>query len=212
MPAVFAQARALGILLIPAAEMRIEGADVVLLNIEREEGGQAVRTFDDLRALRAVRGETLLTFAPHPFYRVGGSIGQRIMDHLDCFDAIEHCHFHVPFFNPNKPAVQTGPKYRQAAPGHLRHPPLEVLRSKLLPAGPGRIGGQRTRCRQRYSPPSAPNASSGSRPPEAGPVCSPCSSSCLLVHPVLTRLPRSKRVRARRSGGKMAADAGRPNP
>ena len=102
---VFARARALGMLLISAAELRIEGADVVLLNVTREEAA-GLKTFEDLRALRQARGETLLTFAPHPFYRLGGSIGHRIEKYLDCFDAIEHCHFHVPFLNPNKPAVR----------------------------------------------------------------------------------------------------------
>ena len=104
-PQVFARAQALGILLISAAELRIDGADVVLLNISREEAA-GLRSFEDLRRLRAARGKTLLTFAPHPFYRLGGSIGHRIEEYLDCFDAIEHCHFHVPFLNPNKIAVR----------------------------------------------------------------------------------------------------------
>ena len=102
-PAIFAQAEALGILLVPAAELRIEGADVVLLNLSAEDAAQT-HTFEDLRRLRARRGKSLLVFAPHPFYRMGGSIGRRIEDHLDCFDAVEHCHFHVPIFNPNIPA------------------------------------------------------------------------------------------------------------
>lgn len=103
-PEVFARAEMLGVLLIPAAELRIEGADVVVLNLTREEA-ENLNSFDDLRTLRAVRGDTLLTFAPHPFYRAGGSIGPRIHQYLDCFDAIEHCHFHVPFLNPNKQAA-----------------------------------------------------------------------------------------------------------
>src|ERR1700751_6378422 len=36
-PEVFAAAQRLGILLISAAEMRIEGADVILLNVTRED-------------------------------------------------------------------------------------------------------------------------------------------------------------------------------
>lgn len=102
-PEVFVRAGELGILLIPAAELRIEGADVVLLNLTAQEA-DGTQSFDDLRRLRARRGASLLTFAPHPFYRMGGSIGERINEYLDCFDAIEHCHFHIPFFNPNAPA------------------------------------------------------------------------------------------------------------
>ena len=51
-PEVFADAAAMGILLIPAAEMRLEGADVVLLNVRPDEV-ENLRTFDDLRQLRA---------------------------------------------------------------------------------------------------------------------------------------------------------------
>jgi hypothetical protein len=47
-PEVFADAAAMGILLIQAAEMRLEGADVVLLNVRPDEV-ENLRTFDDLR-------------------------------------------------------------------------------------------------------------------------------------------------------------------
>src|SRR5437763_11277077 len=68
---VFADAAKMGILLIPAAEMRLEGADVILLNVNRDEV-QALRTLDDLAALRERRGSSLFTIAPHPFYVLGG--------------------------------------------------------------------------------------------------------------------------------------------
>ncbi len=111
-PEAFAQAEALGLLLIPAAELRIDGADVVLLNLTAQDAAKT-HTFEDLRRLRARRGNSLLVFAPHPFYRMGGSIGWRIEDHLDCFDAVEHCHFHVPFFNPNVPAQRLAARHRR---------------------------------------------------------------------------------------------------
>src|SRR3954462_1894508 len=44
---VFADAEAMGILLIPAAEVRLEGADVILLNVSAEEIAP-LRTLDDL--------------------------------------------------------------------------------------------------------------------------------------------------------------------
>ena len=103
--AVFARAAELGILLIPAAELRIEGADAVVLNLSAEEAA-GIRSFEDLRRLRARRGDSLLVFAPHPYYKLGGSIGSRIEQYLDCFDAIEFCHFHVPVLNPNTAAVR----------------------------------------------------------------------------------------------------------
>src|SRR5213080_4221683 len=54
-PEVFADAARLGILLIPAAEMRLEGADVILLNVAPDEI-ESLRTLDDLAGLRARRG------------------------------------------------------------------------------------------------------------------------------------------------------------
>jgi predicted metal-dependent phosphoesterase TrpH len=107
---VFAAAERLGILLIPAAEMRIEGADIILLNVAAAEIGELKR-FDDVRALRARRGESLFTIAPHPFYFLGGSIGKRLLDEIDCFDAIELCHFHKGIFNPNRRAVRIAEKF-----------------------------------------------------------------------------------------------------
>ena len=103
--AVFERARELGILMIPAAELRIEQADVVVLNLTPAEAAK-VRSFDDLRALRAARGESIFIFAPHPYYVMGGSIGRRAEEHIDCFDAIEFCHFHLPLFNPNRRAAR----------------------------------------------------------------------------------------------------------
>src|SRR5438270_1703215 len=92
-PEVFADAAAMGILLISAAEMRLEGADVIVLNVTASEVA-GLKTFADLRQLRSRRGGSIFTIAPHPFYVLGGSIGGRLLDEIDCFDAIEQCHFH----------------------------------------------------------------------------------------------------------------------
>jgi predicted metal-dependent phosphoesterase TrpH len=107
---VFADAARMGILLINAAEMRIEGADIVLLNVTHDEITE-LRTFDDVRRLRARRGASLFTFAPHPFYVFGGSIGERLLQEVDCFDAIELCHFHRGFFNPNRRAERVAAQF-----------------------------------------------------------------------------------------------------
>jgi len=107
---VFADAAAMGILLIPAAEVRLLGADVIVLNVTAEEIAQ-LKTFDDLRRLRARRGNTIFTIAPHPFYIVGGSIGSRLLAEIDCFDAIEFCHFHFGPFNPNRRANRIATRF-----------------------------------------------------------------------------------------------------
>ena len=109
---VFADAENMGILLIPAAEMRLEGADVILLNVTAEEVAP-LKTFDDLRRLRAQRGDSLYTIVPHPFYIFGGSIGRRIVPEIDCFDAIEQCHFHKGWFDPNKPAQRIASRFNK---------------------------------------------------------------------------------------------------
>jgi predicted metal-dependent phosphoesterase TrpH len=107
---VFADAEAMGILLIPAAEVRLLGADVIVLNVTMEEIAQ-VKNFDDLRRLRARRGNSIFTIAPHPFYVVGGSIGSRLFTEIECFDAIEFCHFHIGPFNPNRRAKRVASRF-----------------------------------------------------------------------------------------------------
>jgi predicted metal-dependent phosphoesterase TrpH len=107
---VFADAAAMGILLIPAAEVRLLGADVIVLNVTAEEIAE-LKNFDDLRRLRARRGNSIFTIAPHPFYVVGGSIGSRLLAEIDCFDAIEVCHFHMGPFNPNRRARRVATRF-----------------------------------------------------------------------------------------------------
>lgn len=109
-PKVLTDAAAMGIMLIPAAEMRLGGADIVLLNIQNEEIA-ALHNFEDVRRLRAERGSSIYTFAPHPFYVLGGSIGRRLIEYIDCFDAIEFCHFHSRWLNPNRQAVKVAQRF-----------------------------------------------------------------------------------------------------
>jgi predicted metal-dependent phosphoesterase TrpH len=107
---VYADAATMGILLIPAAEVRLCGADVIVLNVTAKEVAQ-LKDFDDLRLLRARRGNSIFTIAAHPFYVFGGSIGSRLLAEIDCFDAIEFCHFHVGLFNPNRRAKRVAYRF-----------------------------------------------------------------------------------------------------
>ena len=108
---LFEEAEALGIVLIPAAEMRLQGADVVILNITEVEAA-GLHSLDDLVPLRAKRGDSVLMFAPHVFYVFGGSIGRRrVEEHIDCFDAIEYCHYHTRLLNLNRGAVSLARKH-----------------------------------------------------------------------------------------------------
>ena len=151
---VFVDAAAMGILLIPAAEVRLLGADVIVLNVTAEEIAQ-LKNFDDLRRLRARRGNTIFTIAPHPFYIVGGSIGTRLFAEIDCFDAIEFCHFHFGPFNPNrraqrvairfgKPMVATSDAHRLHAFGRhytsMPMPPALTVENVLAGLRSGPLG------------------------------------------------------------------------
>jgi predicted metal-dependent phosphoesterase TrpH len=107
---VFEDAKRMGILLLPAAEMRLEGADIILLNVTADEV-ESLRTLDDLAGLRAKRGPSLFTIAPHPFYFLGGSIGEKLVERINCFDAIELCHFWSRVFNPNRRAVEVAERF-----------------------------------------------------------------------------------------------------
>jgi len=107
---VYADAAAMGILLIPAAEVRLQGADVIVLNVTADEIAD-LKDFDDLRLLRTRRGNSIFTIAAHPFYVFGGSIGSRLFAEIDCFDAIEFCHFHVGLFNPNRRARRVASRF-----------------------------------------------------------------------------------------------------
>src|SRR5262249_42574438 len=107
---VFAEAAQMGILLIPAAEVRLQGADIILLNVTAAEIA-TLKHFDDVRRLRAQRGSSIFTFAPHPFYVLGGSIGERLIREIDCFDAIELCHFHKGLFDLNRRATKVASQF-----------------------------------------------------------------------------------------------------
>src|SRR5436853_291950 len=90
--------------------MLIEVAHIILLNLPAKHV-QGLLLFDDVTQLRARRGQSLFTIAPHPFYLLGGSIGKRLLDEIDCFDAIEFCHFHKGLFNPNRRAMMVAGRF-----------------------------------------------------------------------------------------------------
>jgi predicted metal-dependent phosphoesterase TrpH len=107
---VFDDAAAMGILLIPAAEVRLCGAHVLVLNVTGEELAK-LKDFEALRELRMQRGSSVFIIAPHPFYVFGSSIGARLLEEIDCFDAIELCHFHKGLFNPNRRAQKVAAQF-----------------------------------------------------------------------------------------------------
>ena len=97
-----------GLLLIPGIEKTIEGRHVLIYNADADANG--VETFADLRAYR--RPE-MLVMAPHPFFPAKTCLREKLLEHLDLFDAIEFAWFYHPTLNWNRMAE------RVAAEHHL---------------------------------------------------------------------------------------------
>ena len=91
-----------GILLIPGVEATIEGKHVLIYGLEHF---REPMSFAHLRALRQSHPQ-VFTIAPHPFYPGSSCLGRSLMQHHDCFDAIEYCHFYTPQVNFNRKAME----------------------------------------------------------------------------------------------------------
>lgn len=96
-----------GILLIPGIEKEVERKHVLLLNANPKV--EKISTFADLRH---AKNDGLFVVAPHPFFKSSHSLGKKLLDHLDLFDAIEFTFFYSKWMNFNNAAVtlarQTG--------------------------------------------------------------------------------------------------------
>ncbi|MDZ7263427.1 MAG: PHP domain-containing protein [candidate division KSB1 bacterium] len=94
-----------GILLIPGVETFIKKKHVLLLNFSARKH---ILTFQDLQRYKT---EDVLVIAPHPYYVVGECLGRDLERHIDCFDAIEYCHYYYKLLNPNQKALRVAQKY-----------------------------------------------------------------------------------------------------
>ena len=103
-------ARERGFLLIRGVEWKIKKCDVLLYNVRQREVDQLL-TFDDLRAFKRDRGDDLLVVAPHPHYPVHQSLGRKLEEHIDLFDAVEHSSVHLGYLNFNKSALRLARQY-----------------------------------------------------------------------------------------------------
>ncbi|MSR64234.1 MAG: hypothetical protein EXS18_00445 [Verrucomicrobiae bacterium] len=106
----FAKSR--GVLLIRGIEKRIHGKEILVYNVTQEEM-DAVREFQDLRELKARKGDQILIVAPHPFFKKSQCLGRHLEENIDLFDAIEYCHLYTSFWNLNKRAVQVAESYKK---------------------------------------------------------------------------------------------------
>jgi hypothetical protein len=102
-----------GILLISGVETHINGKEVLLLNA-RKPG--RIKDFSDLERLKK---ENVVVIAPHAFYPLfSACLGEELLKNIKYFDAIEYCHFYLPFLNSfNKKAVMVAKKYNKTLVG-----------------------------------------------------------------------------------------------
>ena len=89
-----------GVVLIPGAEATIEGRHVLLYNFDVHVS--AIRTFDRLRRFK---GPDWMVVAAHPFFPAPISLGRRLLDEIDVFDAVEFSHFYASTVDFNRRAV-----------------------------------------------------------------------------------------------------------
>ena len=82
------------LLLIPGVEAYVAGRHTLLYNFDFHP--QQFRSFADIR--RRKTDETLV-IAPHPYYPGSCCLHSLLDQHAELFDAIEYCHFYLPYFN-----------------------------------------------------------------------------------------------------------------
>ncbi|MBI2129280.1 PHP domain-containing protein [Candidatus Woesearchaeota archaeon] len=99
-----------GILLVPGAEILIEGKEALLYNFKDSEI-KKIKTFSDLKKLKRKNN---LVIAPHPFlpHHHFISLFSKLVKNRECFDGIEFCHFYTKFLNFNKKAVKLAHKFK----------------------------------------------------------------------------------------------------
>ncbi len=99
-------ARERGVLLVPGAELRIEGKHVLVLNPDERQ--MSARSFAELRSLGR-RDAAII--APHPFYPSHAALGQKLIENIDLFDAVECCSFYFRGLDFNRKAARVAAQY-----------------------------------------------------------------------------------------------------
>ena len=108
------------ILLIPAVERAIDGKHVLIYNISENES-QKINSFEDLESWRnekKTQNQPTLVIAAHPFFHSPTCLKNKIIEHLDLFDAWEYSFFYTRLFNPNKKMVKLSRKYSKPILGN----------------------------------------------------------------------------------------------
>ena len=93
-------ARQKGLLLIPGVETFIQKKHVLIINMSTKKH---ILTYQDLAKYKT---EDVLIIAPHPFYLVPECVGNDLIRHRECFDAVEYCHYYYKFIDFNRKALR----------------------------------------------------------------------------------------------------------
>lgn len=95
------------ILLIPGIEKTIEGKHVLLLNAF--PAAEKIKSFAELQA---AKNDGLFVVAPHPFFKAHHCLGNKLIEHIDLFDAVEYSYFYTRWINFNRKARAVAREYR----------------------------------------------------------------------------------------------------
>ncbi|MBU1091731.1 PHP domain-containing protein [Patescibacteria group bacterium] len=98
------------ILLLPGIEATIEDKHVVIINCDKEI--ENIRSMEELRIYKK-NNPKILIIAPHPFVWSRKSLGKKLVENIDLFDAIELSVFSNKFFNFNKKAIRIAKKHNK---------------------------------------------------------------------------------------------------
>lgn len=108
-PNYYDYAKQLGITLVSGVEKTVGGRDVLILNARKE--AEAIETFDDLRTYRQSHPESFV-MAPHPFFDGDYSLGRKLVEHIDLFDAVEYSWFHFKLIDLNRKGAAVAREHR----------------------------------------------------------------------------------------------------
>lgn len=106
---LFDYAKNKNILLIPGIEFEIQQKHILGINVNEEI--YKVDSFEKLREYRKTHPDCLI-IAAHPFFP-GPSLGKKLIDNIDCFDAIEYSWAYTKLINFNKKAERIAKKYNK---------------------------------------------------------------------------------------------------
>lgn len=118
-----------GILLIPGVERTIEGKHVLIYNLTEEES-QQITSFEDLKRLKQYKQEQNIPFlvvAPHPFFYGPMCLRNKIIEHLDLFDAWEHSFFYTKLISRNRRLIKLNKRYQKPLVGNSDVHHLKIL-------------------------------------------------------------------------------------